>query len=148
MRPAPNRRPTAALMLFALLAASISPAAELDETQQLNKEITFGVKMAQRGLWSEALFRFNRASELRPDEGRILNNLAVAYEALGQFDKALEVYQHALRVDAGNRELKQNYSRFIEFYQAYQPQEDSAQSAGSEPALLPDPDNPSSEGGQ
>lgn len=92
-----------------------SPAAQLE----------FGVKMAQRGLWSEALFRFKQASRSDPNNPRILNNMAVAYEALGNFEKALDYYQDAIRSDPSNRELKRNYSRFVEFYRAFKPDQPS-----------------------
>lgn len=119
----------------------------------LDKEIAFGVKMAQRGLWNEALFRFKRASELRPGDGKILNNLAVAYEAVGQYDNALLAYQEALKADSTNRELKRNYSRFIEFYQAFKPAGDEAPAEAEEPGeesqqADKDGDPPSSENGQ
>ena len=111
-------------LLLALLAGYPALAAKDDDPPTLEKEISFGVKMAQRGLWNEALFRFKRAAEFRPDDAKVLNNLAVAYEAVGQYDNALLAYQEALRADAANQELKRNYSRFIEFYQAFKPEED------------------------
>ncbi len=86
-------------------------------------QLAFGVQMAKRGLWSEALFRFKQASRKDPGNPRILNNMAVAYEALGNFEKALDHYQEAIRSDPGNRELKRNYSRFVEFYRAFKPAE-------------------------
>lgn len=95
-----------------------------DDGPGLDKEISFGVKMAKRGLWSEALFRFKRAAEQRPHDGKVLNNLAVAYEAVGQYENALLAYREALKADSANRELKRNYSRFVEFYQAFKPTED------------------------
>lgn len=90
-------------------------------------QLDFGVEMAQRGLWSEALFRFRQAERHNPGNARILNNMAVAYEALGQFEQALEYYQSAIKADPVNRDLKRNYSRFVEFYRAFQPdtQEDA-----------------------
>lgn len=122
-------RPTARLVsLFALSWLLLLPVlGAAEEGPGLDKEISFGVKMAKRGLWSEALFRFKRAAEQRPGDSKILNNLAVAYEAVGQYDNALLAYREALKADANNRELKRNYSRFIEFYQAFKP-------AGEEPA--------------
>lgn len=86
-------------------------------------QLDFGVEMARRGLWSEALFRFKRAHELNPSDARILNNMAVAYEALGQFDNALRHYQDAVKADPTNRDLKRNYARFVEFYRAFRPDE-------------------------
>jgi Flp pilus assembly protein TadD len=45
---------------------------------------SYGAYMARRGFWSEALFRFERAAALRPDDAEIQNDLAVAYESLGR----------------------------------------------------------------
>jgi Tfp pilus assembly protein PilF len=53
----------------------------------------------------------------------VWNNLAVAYEATGQFEQAREAYQRALRMQPDNRELRRNYSRFVEFYQSFKPEE-------------------------
>jgi tetratricopeptide (TPR) repeat protein len=98
-------------------------------------QLQFGVDMARRGLWREALFRFLQAERLDPDNPRIYNNLAVAYEATGDFDKALEYYQKALRAAPDNRETRGNYARFVEFYQAFRPKpgegEGSAAAAGA-----------------
>lgn len=84
-------------------------------------QLEFGVEMARRGLWSEALFRFKQAERSSPGDPRILNNMAVSFEALGQFDKALDYYQQAIKSDRSNRDLRRNYSRFIEFYRAFKP---------------------------
>lgn len=110
-------------------------------------QLAFGVQMAKRGLWSEALFRFRQAEEAQPGNPRVLNNLAVAYEAVGLFEQALETYQAALKADPANRELRRNYARFIEFYQAFKPEEEEAQEEPEEvPAALerPAPEAPES----
>ena len=103
-----------------LLAPAPLEAAEGKNNQQLS----FGVQMAKRGLWSEALFRFRQAEKTQPGNPRVLNNLAVAFEAVGLFDEALETYKAALKADPANRELRRNYARFIEFYQAFKPEEE------------------------
>ena len=100
-------------------------------------QLSFGVSMAKRGLWSEALFRFKQAARKDPANPRILNNMAVAYEALGNFEKALEHYQDAIRSDPGNRELKRNYSRFVEFYRAFKPTEPADGAAPRQVARVP-----------
>lgn len=84
-------------------------------------QMEFGVEMARRGLWNEALFRFENAKRLDPSDAAVLNNLAVCYEAAGRFDEALATYRAALAIEPGNRALKANYSRFAEFYQDFKP---------------------------
>lgn len=102
-------------------------------------QMRFGVQMAQRGLWNEALFRFRQARRMNPNNPRILNNLAVAYEAVGLFEEALQAYQEALRLDPGNRDLRRNYGRFVEFYQNFRPAEEQPE-ADEPPERVPEED--------
>jgi tetratricopeptide (TPR) repeat protein len=85
----------------------------------VTSQLGFGVDMAKHSLWSEALFRFHQAERLDPNNPRVYNNLAVAYEATGDYQKALEHYQKALKLDPNNRDLRANYARFVEFYQGF-----------------------------
>lgn len=110
----------AAAILVALPWAALPPAAAGgDET---DSQLEFGISMAKRGLWNEALFRFSRVLKERPGDLRVLNNMAVAYEAIGEFDKALEYYKLALQGDSSNRELRRNYAQFVEFYESLRPE--------------------------
>lgn len=84
-----------------------------------NDEMRAGVKAASRGYWQEALFRFERARVLRPDDSEVLNNIAVALEVAGRYEEALTTYKQAIEKDPSNRSLKKNYSRFAEFYTSY-----------------------------
>lgn len=77
----------------------------------------FGVRMAKMNLWREAMFRFKRAVQIEPDNAMAHNNLAVAYEANGDFDNAAKEYREALRLDRSNQYIQKNYSRFVEFTQ-------------------------------
>ena len=70
----------------------------------------------EKGLWREALFRWERASKLLPDNARILNNLAVAYETAGEFEKAQAMYTEALRLAPDNRDIRQNHTLFEAYY--------------------------------
>jgi tetratricopeptide (TPR) repeat protein len=140
-------RLVAGLGLASLLVVSLFGPTPLaaDEDPQLK----FGVDMAKRGLWSEALFRFRQAEESQPGNPRVLNNLAVAYEAVGLFEEALTTYQAALKADPASRELRRNYARFIEFYQSFKPDDEAAEEAQPEtevPAALerPVPEAPES----
>lgn len=102
----------AALTLVSCGAGRVNP-------EQSNAQLAFGIKMAKRGLWSEALFRFQQAERQEPGNPRMLNNMAVAYEALGQFDLALDYYQRALKASPSDSDLRRNYSRFVEFYRNF-----------------------------
>ncbi|HYO16188.1 MAG TPA: tetratricopeptide repeat protein [Thermoanaerobaculia bacterium] len=121
-------------------------------------QLSFGVNMAQRGLWDEALFRFLQAERLAPDNPRIQNNIGVAYEAAGEFDRALEHYQKALRLAPNDREMRANYARFVEFYQSFKgektgtdkaaaspPGTTPGQPARPQPPASPDPSTPEDE---
>src|SRR6185369_4841203 len=77
----------------------------------------FGVRMARANLWREAMFRFRRAVEINPSDAMAHNNLAVAYEANGDYEGALKEYREALRLDRSNQYIQKNYSRFVEFRQ-------------------------------
>ena len=75
----------------------------------------FGVRMAKMNLWREAMFRFRRAVEINPTDAMAHNNLAVAYEANGDFDSARKEYLEALKLDRSNAYIQKNYSRYVEF---------------------------------
>ena len=102
-----------------VLAASAGPAlADSPAAKEAGEQVKRGYKAAKRGYWQEALFRFERANELTPKEPRILNNIAIALEASGRFEEAMVVYQTALAVAPNDRVVRENYSRFQEFYEA------------------------------
>lgn len=105
------------------------------------QQLAFGAQMAGRGLWAEALFRFERANQLNPNHARTLSNLGVSSEALGRFDDALGYYRRALELRPNDREIRGNYDRFLGFYEAYQARRDEA-AAPNDDAVVPDPPEP------
>ena len=112
-----------------LLAPGVSHAKD-----QASSQLAFGVDMARRGLWKEALFRFQQAEKLEPENPRIQSNLGVAAEAAGQFDKALEYYQKALRLAPNDKGIRTNYTRFVEFYQGFKGKKDAKKGSLTMPA--------------
>ncbi len=124
------RIPHGLALLTLFLALSGGTVAVAGKPDPVLQQLDFGVQMAKRGLWNEALFRFKQADEMQPGSSRVLNNLAVAYEALGQFDRALEYYQQAVQA-GGNTETRQNYSRFVEFYRNFKPDGDGDGETGT-----------------
>src|SRR5436190_19212722 len=104
-------RPAATLAIL-LFAAACSHHTDLKKS---STQDDFGVQMARMNLWREALFRFRRAVEINPKDAMAHNNLAVAYEANGDFDDARKEYLEALKLDRSNQYIQKNYSRFVEF---------------------------------
>ena len=94
-----------------LLVALTAPAAA-DTTS--DEEVAFGIEVAEKGLWREARFRFERAVELDADNASALNNLGVALEQQGEFDAAREAYEKALELKPEDLYIQQNYDLFRE----------------------------------
>ena len=126
-------------ILVLLLLPSAIPAAETAKEQ-----MEFGVKAAKKGLWREALFRWEKALKLDPKNARLMNNLAVAYETAGDFEKADALYQEALRMDPGNREIKQNHDLFTAYYKQIQSRREGQNAPPPPPPAEPD-ESPSPE---
>lgn len=129
-----RKPPTATLLaLLAVLPLAVLPLAACTgygKPNQPSTELAFGVDMARRGLWSEALFRFHAAERADPQNARVQNNLGVAYEAQGDFEKALGYYKKALQLAPNNREVRANYTRFVEFYQSFKAPEKAKPAKG------------------
>jgi Flp pilus assembly protein TadD len=102
---------TAVLLLFPLMAA---PAVYADVRTEARTQVDFGINVAQRGLWREAIYRWEKAVELDPTYAAAYNDLAVAYEHEGQLDKARQAYDKALALEPNNSQIRQNYELFKE----------------------------------
>ncbi len=104
---------TIAILALVLITGGCRSAGT--DTNRSETQRQFGVRMAKMNLWREAMFRFRRAVEIQPDDAMAHNNLAVAYEANGDFDNAMKEYREAMRLDRSNQYIQKNYSRFVEF---------------------------------
>ena len=103
-------------ILFVLLSTlAVAPLAA-DARDDAKKQIEFGIAVAQRGLWREAIYRWERAAQIDPTYAAAHNNLAIAYEhegELGQGSRRLRkgartraeqhVHQTKLRALQGNQ---------------------------------------------
>ena len=94
-----------------LLTASIALA---DDRSKAKEQVEFGIKVAQNGLWNEALYRWKRAVEIDPTYAAGWNNLAIALEHEGRFEEAKQAYEKALQLDSKNQLIRQNYDLFKE----------------------------------
>jgi len=103
------------IILAALLLGLATPGAfAADRRSEAREQVDFGIKVAQRGLWKEAAYRWERAVELDPTYAAAWNDLAVAYEQQGQMDEARKAYEKALQLDPNNLMIRQNYDLFKE----------------------------------
>ena len=99
-----------AFVLGAAGAASADEAAR----EQAKAQVEFGIAVAQRGLWQEAVFRWERATEIDPTYAAAFNNLGIAFEQLGKFEQAGKAYERALELVPQNLSIQQNYDLFKE----------------------------------
>ena len=101
----------AAYTAVALLSASPAFA---DARSDAKEYVTFGISMAQRGLWREAIYRWEKAVEIDPTYAAAFNDLAIAYEHEGALDKARKAYEKALEIEPDNYQIRQNFELFKE----------------------------------
>jgi Flp pilus assembly protein TadD len=101
-----------ALSVAVMLVAPV--AARADDRAKSKEQIEFGIKVAQSGLWNEALYRWQKAVELDPTYAAAWNNLAIAYEHDGKFEEAKKAYEKAIQLDPKNPMIRQNYDLFKE----------------------------------
>ena len=101
------------LVVLFLLGAAAAPLAA-DARADAKKQVEFGIAVAQKGLWREAIYRWERAVQIDPKYAEALNNLAIAYEHEGDLDKARIAYEKALGLQPDNAQIKQNYELFKE----------------------------------
>ena len=92
---------------------SVAPLAA-DARSDAKQQVEFGIDVARRGLWLEAIYRWERAATIDPAYAAAHNNLAIAYEHEGELDKARAAYEKALGIEPGNLFIKQNYELFKE----------------------------------
>src|SRR6266446_9232592 len=85
-----------------------------DARRDAKSQVEFGINVAQRGLWREAIYRWEKAVELDPSYAAAFNDLAIAYEHEGMLDKARVAYEKAMALQPNNVQIRQNYELFKE----------------------------------
>ena len=81
--------PLSAALVAVTLQASPSLA---DARGDARAQVEFGINVAQRGLWREAIYRWEKAVEMDPTYAAAFNDLAIAYEHEGQLEQARKSY--------------------------------------------------------
>ena len=102
--------------LIAILVAGLSVNALADKRTDAKAQVAFGISVAQKGLWKEAVQRWENATALDPTYGSAWNNLAIGYEQLGRFEDAKKCYERALELDPKDQYIRDNYQMFREIY--------------------------------
>lgn len=116
LRPSFLSRPLAttvcAVMLCSWLLAA--PPSYADVRGDSRAQVEFGIAAAQKELWKEALYRWQRAVEIDPTYAAAFNNLAIGFEHEGKFEDARKAYEKALDLEPNNQLIQQNYDLFKE----------------------------------
>ena len=102
------------ILTILLLLGTAAPALAADARSDAQKQVQFGIAVAQRGLGREAIYRWERAVQIDPKYAEALNDLAIAYEHEGDLEKARVAYEKALELEPNNALIKQNYELFKE----------------------------------
>lgn len=105
------------LACAAALALTAPAAAFAGQRGEAKAHVEFGIKVAQNGLWKEAIYRWERAVEIDPEYAQAWNNLGIGYEQDGRFDEALAAYEKALKLDPKNQMIRTNYDQFKEIHE-------------------------------
>ena len=104
------------LLSAVVLVTAFGATAYADARSDAKAQVEFGIAVAQRGLWKEAIYRWERATQIDPTYAAGFNNLAVAYEHEGMLDKAAEAYERALKLEPNNTMVRQNFELFKEIH--------------------------------
>jgi Flp pilus assembly protein TadD len=109
MNPTMRATVAACLLVFATAAPAYA-----DARAEAKEQVDFGIDVAQRGLWREAIYRWERAVQIDPSYAEAYNDLAIGYEHEGDFDKARQAYEKAIKLAPDNLQIQQNYELFKE----------------------------------
>ena len=105
---------SARVVAVVLLCLGIVAPVAAEQRGEAKQQVEFGIQVAQRGLWREAVYRWERATEIDPTYAAAFNNLAIAYEHEGQLEKARAAYEKAVALEPNNTLIKQNFDLFKE----------------------------------
>ncbi len=93
---------------FLLFALVFIPSCQAN---RFNSEIEFASRLASLELWQEAYDRWERALAVEGNKAYLLNNMAVALEAMGRLEQAAEKYDLALNLEPNNQQIQNNRQR-------------------------------------
>ena len=89
----------AALFVALLVGLAVAPLSA-DARDEARKQVKFGISVAQKSLWREAIFWWERATKSDPTYAAAHNNLALLLDRQGRSDLA---DQHAIVIFVDHR---------------------------------------------
>ncbi|MBN2134398.1 MAG: tetratricopeptide repeat protein [Acidobacteria bacterium] len=98
------------VFLALILNTSCASKATLDTDYELN--LKFGNELAKGSLWKEAIIRWENGLKMKPNDARFHNNLAIAYENEGNYEKAEYHYKKAIQLNPTNEIIQMNWESF------------------------------------
>jgi Flp pilus assembly protein TadD len=104
------------LLLATALVVGLTVPALADRRDDAKAQVSFGIDVAQKGLWKEATQRWLMAVKIDPTYAAAWNNLGIGYEQLGQFNEARDAYEKAVALEPNNNFIRNNYDLFREIY--------------------------------
>lgn len=106
-----SRSLTATTLVTVMLLAPTAFAGVRDDAR---RQVEFGIEVAGKGLWREAIYRWERAVQIDPSYAEAYNDLGVAYEHEGEMEKARQAYEKAVSLSPAHASIKQNFELFKE----------------------------------
>ncbi len=103
-------------LVLALVVGTAVMISAADQRKEAEAYVEFGIVLAQKGVWSGAIERFSRATEIDPTYAAAWNNLGIGFEQGGKFDEARKAYERALELEPNNTFFRNNYDLFREIY--------------------------------
>jgi len=104
------------LTLAAVVVASSFALASAAGRPDIDELLRFGTEMARGGNWREAKFRWEQALRQGPGDPRLLNNLAIAEEALGSPERAKARFDEATAAGPRDGRIQENAVRSSLFW--------------------------------
>lgn len=88
------------------------------QAHRFGTEVEFAARLASLELWQEAYDRWERALSVEANKAHLLNNMAVALEAMGRLEEAADTYDRALTLEPANQQIQNNRQRLNRLLQS------------------------------
>jgi hypothetical protein len=129
-----RQKPWHLVIAVAAALLPIAPPALGDPVADVAEMLRFGTQMARDGNWREAKFRWERALRAVPSDARLLNNLAIAAEALGDPQRARHLFDQAVAASPRDSRIRNNAARSALFWRKATPEAQAPAGVPLEPA--------------